>query len=490
MIKHPIRTLVFLFPLMYASVAFTQISDFPTTSVTHEDLRQSKVFTIHKRVNSQQNLGHVQNIEEASDILQKSKSEINNKTELKSLKQDGVLQYRKGIFGIGSRDKYVKSNGAIIAADIERDDAIWLRFKFTEAMLKNISTVKIISNEINSVQEFTPELLKSWEHTSSIVPSNKARVLITLLPNSKLKPSDLSIDDFLSEVETGNIDSLKSKMVSREENNYEETQVEHATASEEGVCDPDERQLNLAPTFGRSTKFCTVFRLEKNIFASAGHCFRSKKDASGNIKKQNQSVVFNVPKSNELGIPQFPTPIEEFSFPVIMDSVKCDDCVAGINKPHGEDWAIFILGRSPTKQKLLPEDKLSFPDYITDYNLKPGDYEDAISLIGFGLDSEPQSNSLALQKSIGKGFTITRNSEKNVTLKHFADTQSGNSGSPIFKTAANNSLIAIHTGGKCNPGSDKPNFGTALSNSHLKSEIKKLRNEINDGKYDSILNPL
>jgi len=464
-----------------SGIVFAQDNVFPSFSITNEDIKQSKIFTLQDGKNN------VDDIEDASRLILELDSDIDDRKDLKLLKEDGVLPYRKGFFGFGSRNKQVKSHGALIALDVERENAVWLRFKFTDEMVNSIGSVKIISNDANSVQEYTPELLKSWGNVSSIVPAKKARVLLTLQPDSILKPAEISVDDFLSGIEVGNVEDIRSQMISSEENDFEET--EHLAATEEGVCEPDERLIDLVPTYGRSTKFCTVFRLEKNIFASAGHCFRPKKDVDGNLKRESQSVIFNVPESSELGIPQFPSPIEEFSFPVIMDSIKCDDCSFGTNKPHGEDWALFILGRSPTKTTLLPEQKLPFPNHIVEYDLLSGSHDKTIAIMGFGLDSEPQTSSLALQRSRSQNYTITLKSSKNVTLAHFADTQSGNSGSPIFQTGDSEKLLAIHTGGKCNPEANKPNFGTAFSNPELQKSLNVLRTEIRQGKYDSILKP-
>jgi hypothetical protein len=105
-----------------------------------------------------------------------------------------------------------------------------------------------------------------------------------------------------------------------------------------------------------------------------------------------------------------------------------------------------------------------------------------IFVAGYGYNSSRLTSNYAQQISMGKflGLSEVSNNFDSEVL-HMADTEVGNSGSPLIVVDENeeqtNILVGIHTGGRCNPMNNNPNKGTGFSNQDLLEAVAKLKKE-------------
>jgi hypothetical protein len=168
-----------------------------------------------------------------------------------------------------------------------------------------------------------------------------------------------------------------------------------------------------------------------HCFLSAGHCV-------GSI----DTVQFNVPLSSPSGSLNHPPPSDQYA--VDPTSIQSNG-----GQGTGNDWAYFgcfpnsVTGLSPA---------VAQGAYFT-LAPPPPVAGNTIRITGYGADSGTADNT---QQTHAGPFVL----DSGTTLGYQADTQGGNSGSPVIWDEAD-VAIGIHTHGGCSSGSNK---GTDLAN--------------------------
>jgi hypothetical protein len=175
-----------------------------------------------------------------------------------------------------------------------------------------------------------------------------------------------------------------------------------------------------------------------HVLVSAGHCI-----GLGLV------VEFEVPPSTASGAIVHPSP--EHQYAVDPASVQFED--AGL----GNDWAVFGCFPNPLSG-LSP-----FARQQAAFVLAPVDASALFTarVAGHGLDFTPPEANQVQQVSSGPGWT-----DPGGTIGHQADTEGGNSGSPI-EWAEAGVVVGIHTHGGCGPGGLEGNHGTSVAHPAL-----------------------
>ncbi len=354
--------------------------------------------------------------------------------------------------GVSQSKIYVEIN------EVSVEGAAWLKLKFKQVWL-GASELHISSPNSGRSQTFDAELLKEWDWQSTLFSGDRLRLQLRV-PNGD---APVSVDNVVDEVIVGSSllpeKSYPEQIVNDEQNGLKE----------EAVCNIDERAFSQEPVVGRMRPaMCSVFILEGGVYGTAGHCFRKNRDL--------QDVEFNVPDSSSNGIPQESDETDVYH--VIKDSIKCSDCVVGKNLKHGMDWAVFRLSRNTETKLEAIEKQGSFLQEETQG--WPVDSPTRVARIaGFGWDNDPLPAMYAQQTANGEVSVAQNTSANDVELLHFIDTEAGASGAPIIlesdKTGSAQTVIGIHTGGRCDPNRNRPNKGTGTVNEGLLKAIRELR---------------
>ncbi|MEM9669854.1 MAG: trypsin-like serine protease [Pseudomonadota bacterium] len=464
--------------------AHSQTDDYEVTPLLNADFSEQQVFTFRAPDCENCLAEKSEGLQQVTNTVASVDMPIGSQEARKELRETGIVRYRSRpwLLGMGSRANLVEKNGAVLTADIKRENAEWLRLQFSEISEETDLQIIIVDPASGDKQIYTPDLLNEWNYRSGFVYGDQLRILVSFGADSSLDATDVSLKDLVSHIHVGNEVAPDGRPQS-EGPDFEEAagsgdrsdNISADEDNEQAYCDEDDRQLTSHEIYGRmQPKYCTVFRVEQNIFASAGHCFRTRRD--------DKVVVFNIPPSDENGDPQHPAPLAAHTFPVITSSLKCSDCTQGEEDHRGNDWAIFTLGRNTEPPFMTAEEKYNFPDEkIWVANSKAADWT-SMTLYGFGWDDEPSEHKFALQKSSGPIDNFKKTTRGGIKIQHYTDTEDGASGAPIYatrkETPAETYIVGIHNGGKCNPAAGIPNHGTAFSSPRLQEHIKELRAEL------------
>ncbi|MFZ9915736.1 MAG: trypsin-like peptidase domain-containing protein, partial [Phycisphaerales bacterium] len=207
----------------------------------------------------------------------------------------------------------------------------------------------------------------------------------------------------------------------------------------------DDRVSSTDPRVGRiMPTICTgwLFDGKPNAMLTAGHCFDPLETFGAEV------VEFNVPSSTPSGELQHPSPSDQY--PIDPASV------AWSNTGTGNDWAHFGVFANPVTG--LPPLAAQGSSFTT---AAPATTPE-IRVTGFGFDFGTANSTN--QTHAGPFVDIAGN-----IVRHRADTEPGNSGSPMARTT-DGRAIAIHTDGFCTP-SGGANEGTSLTNPGLVAAI-------------------
>lgn len=214
------------------------------------------------------------------------------------------------------------------------------------------------------------------------------------------------------------------------------------------ICGPtDDRCQSSDPRVGRIMPLgCTawLFDNKQNAMLSAGHCATSFNFSAPEV------VQFNVPKSDQSGAPQNPSPSHQY----VIDSSSVQFKDAGA----GDDWAHFgVFNNSNTGlSPFVAQGKRSFA-------IATAGLSGLVRVTGFGVDDgwENQTNQTHVGPISGVG--------PGPVVHYLSDTTGGNSGSPIIRQS-DGVAIGVHTNGGCTPGGGS-NFGMTLANAELLAAI-------------------
>ena len=209
----------------------------------------------------------------------------------------------------------------------------------------------------------------------------------------------------------------------------------------------DDRVSSNDPRLGRSMPVgCTAWMIDdcSHSFLTAGHC-------SGPTL---QIVEFNVPLSNPNGSVNHPAPEDQYA----VDVTSKQSITGGV----GDDWGYFGVFPNPTTG-LRPYQKQQATFVLAATPPTP-DGSIVIRVTGYGTDTSPAELNQTQQTATGSYASYS-----GTTLGYRADTEGGNSGSPILWDRTD-VAIGIHTHGGCD-ATGGANFGTAIDNAGLQAAL-------------------
>lgn len=188
---------------------------------------------------------------------------------------------------------------------------------------------------------------------------------------------------------------------------------------------------------------CTGFILSNGAFVTAGHCVDNDADGVVDSTFLSGTVDFNVPDSSLDGCIALDSSVR--SYPI--DSVVAFEHETGLGgSKSGKDWAVFRVNLNGLGKDAALEEGFLRPD-----NDGAG-IGTTIRVTGYGDDTHPNnggqcggnSRAYTLQTNTGPvEFVLAKK------ILHKADTEGGNSGSPIIKESTGRA-VGIHNAGLCN----------------------------------------
>lgn len=310
-----------------------------------------------------------------------------------------------GTFSVSPTDE------TFIEEQVVFEGAPWLQLIFDKMTLDDGSYIEISSSKDGSTQKLTAKDLQNSGYKSAYFNGDRLNV--------RFFPSE---EETLSAI---NIESVKvGEMVS------------DSRIGTQSICGSDNR---VASSEGRVARIdpigCTAWIAEGGTLLTAGHCL------DGGAR--NEIISFNPPTSLPDGTVQFPGPEDQYR----ININSFDYGFTGI----GNDWGTFTV-QNNNITGLQPIAAQGFFRVAQDANASN------IRITGFGVDSGStnQTNQTHVGSNAGSSGT---------TLRYTADTEGGNSGSPVVDESTG-IAIGIHTNGGCraNGGS---NSGTSFLNTRL-----------------------
>ena len=294
----------------------------------------------------------------------------------------------------------------------------WVRLRFSEAYLGNNSYLQIRSLLDNRTQKLDAAALDQWENTTAYFNGEVVEVRLYV------GTGDEGIFSRLSEVDAGEFmpgDNTESQ------------------------CGPlDDRIPSADPKEGRLLNIgCTAWLICDGRLISAGHCLASP----GSINV----VEFNVPPSLPNGTIQHPGPEDQYTY-VTNSRVFTN---GGI----GNDWGVFEVNTNTTTGMTALEAQGAHFELVQ--NLGPS----TIRITGYGVDFNNGERNQAQQTHAGPNA-----GSSGTTMRYQADTEGGNSGSPVIDDATGNA-VGVHTHGGCSTGGGGNNSGTSLFHAAFWSEV-------------------
>lgn len=259
----------------------------------------------------------------------------------------------------------------------------------------------------------------------------------------------------------------------------------------ESLCrNPEDSRVALKhPFIGRvygtdRSAACTAFLLPGGLLATAGHC----------DPQALRFVEFKVPQSSETGDPRRSKKADEYKIQSEFPAYR-----GGNTTNAGDDFALFRVLKNANTGKLPHE------AYGGSFVVGEPTEGMAIRVAGYGFDTTPrgkqgsaynsanrtlQQDEGTIRKIAKKGDVIRHYYTKGpkrglvqtvesagVALLHDADTNNGNSGSPIIavgKTGPNGEevVVGIHSYGGCVEGQPDYNKGISLTDETVVAMIK------------------
>jgi hypothetical protein len=178
-----------------------------------------------------------------------------------------------------------------------------------------------------------------------------------------------------------------------------------------------------------------------------------------------QTLQFNVPASNVNGTVNHPGPEDQYPVEPLVNIVSSEG--------FGDDWGVFTAlansnGELPIERqgafyRMTRDSDPTPPVRITGYGVDG-------PAPGFGNGLRDETNQTQ-QTDDGDNEGETVSSASNAFWNYRADTQGGNSGSPIAIDGTDMTL-GIHTHGGCSTSGSGANAGTSFENDDLEAAIQ------------------
>lgn len=325
--------------------------------------------------------------------------------------------------------------------------AAWLQLRFSKAQLGRLGTLTITGTSGQS-QTFSQPQIEAWEGLSAVFNDSELTVILRSgkdstepitaaieniiigLPVSALNGTEIAKNSQpLMDLLGPNIAHLRPDDL----RDFDKRSVNLQVESPETICgSTDDRNSSSNPRVGRLMPIgCTAWLIESGHLLTAGHC----------INAAAQTVEFNVPSSQPDGTTISP-PIKD-QYKVISGSIISK------NGGVGNDWAVLQV--LPNTQTNLMPAAAQDATFKLSNSINPSQ----VRITGHGVDGPPPNfgrapgprnsqnqtqqdhNGTLLQNTGGSSFGV---------LSYRADTQGGNSGSPVTVDGTE-TTIGIHTHG-------------------------------------------
>lgn len=322
---------------------------------------------------------------------------------------------------------------------VEAEGAVWLRLRFESWNLGEASYLVLTAQQDGAEQRLDAPALDRWQGTSAYFNGEAIQMKLYVAPGDEgvfFNLQDVMVGDFVP------------------------------APPPESICDGvDERVASPPPpdpndpasaASGRLVPVgCTGWIVSNGAILTAGHC------VGGNL----QTLQFNVPPSNANGTVNHPGPEDQYPVESLTNIVSSNGGV-------GDDWGVFEAlansnGEVPIERqgafyRMTNDSDPTPPVRITGYGV------DGPSP-GFGNGPRDETNQTQ-QTDDGVNVGETVNSASNAFWNYRADTQGGNSGSPVAIDGTDLTL-GIHTHGGCSAGGGA-NAGTSFENDDLEAAIQ------------------
>ena len=353
--------------------------------------------------------------------------------------------------------------------------AAWLQLQFGEVDLgpNGVLTITAPSGE---AQNFSQAELDAWGGLSAIFNGSELRITISPGPESA-GPLAVSIDDIIVGLPAGRPgeapeaaapeplrqllgDDLRRFVPELPAPPADAAPAEGATpgasAAPEAICGTnDDRVASNDVRSGRIVPIgCTGWLIDGGLMLTAGHC----------VGASAQILEFNVPASLADGTTVAAAVRDQYR--IIAGSVVSQ------NTGVGNDWALFRVQPS-TETGLLPAAAQGGSFQVSN-TANPAQ----VRITGFGVDGPPpnfgaggprDATNQTQQTHLGALATNTGGANSG-RLDYNADTQGGNSGSPVIAEGTAQT-IGIHTNGGCTTAGGN-NSGTSFRNQALWAAIQ------------------
>lgn len=303
----------------------------------------------------------------------------------------------------------------VLSVPIEHVGASSLRLHFSSVELAPGATLRVTSLRDGAVQTMQAHHVAQWQDSTCYF--NGPAVLLEVLAHPGTGPSRLALDELEVGVPLGGYESQCGPVDDR-------------------VPSDDPRVARLMPSV------CTSWLIQDCVkcFLSAGHC------------GLNSSVQFNVPFSTSGGSLVFPGPEDQYAI---------DPTSHQFNNAFGNDWQYF--GTFPNSNTGLT----AFQAMGDAFELvsPPSTGGNTIRITGYGSDSSPNLTYDNIQQTHAGPFVSNGS-----PLQYQADTQGGNSGSPVIWEEGD-AAIGVHTHAGCSTSGGGANQGTNITNGALQNAL-------------------
>ncbi|MCV2891064.1 trypsin-like serine peptidase [Ruegeria aquimaris] len=319
---------------------------------------------------------------------------------------------------------------------ITDESATWISLRMSDFWLGEKSHL-LVSGQTGSFQEFDQQKLDDWEGETAVFNGNALLLELVVSEDAGLLPF-YSID----EIAFGRPPEASPREPG--------ALIEESADSPQAVCGTDHRVPSHDERLSRVWKNgCTAWPLANGAMLTAGHC----------VTAGGMGILeFNVPMSGPDGSPMHPD--QSFQYKIMSDSVEYDS--SGV----GRDWAVF--GVVPNDAGHLPKDVFGY------FQVTRKGTDGEVTVRGYGRDSDPLGSGRngfnaysQTQQQHGGRYVVEPGGS---VVVHEADTDTGNSGSPLL--SGTGAAFGIHTHGKCDSRVTE-NKGTGFMNADFWAAIQK-----------------
>lgn len=309
--------------------------------------------------------------------------------------------------------------------NVSEPGAAWMRIRFAETLLSGSvaagtgTMLRITSLHDGYFQHLNAQTLREWQNQSAYFNGDLLQVEVIAQPNTG--PNSVTVD----RVEVGFV-----------------------PPGEDTICGIDDRVLSFDPRAARLLPIgCTSFLIDDacGCFGTAGHCI------SGNV------VQFNVPLSTSGGGLVNPPPQDQYAVDV--------ESRQSTNGGQGNDWGYFgcfpnsTTGLTPKQAQGQTYQLTTPPNWFEESNVR---------ITGYGVDGGNRNQ--VQQTHAGPWIRYTGGT----LLAYQADTQGGNSGSPVIQEESG-IVMGVHTHGGCTSSSTGSNKGTSFSHANWQNALANPR---------------